>query len=119
MTTNLSVPFQVRFNKSNQATRGTVRSESSDAFSAGERIAKLSVVTLLSIGLVQIPVGLWTGSLGLTADGVDSISDSLVSLIVWVGLHFSRRRPDARFHFGYQILNGMLGDGQHRKPQGI
>lgn len=84
-----------------------MRSESSDAFSAGERIAKLSVVTLLSIGLVQIPVGLWTGSLGLTTDGVDSISDSLISLIVWVGLHFSRRRPDARFHFGYQKVESL------------
>lgn len=76
-------------------------------FTAGERIARLSVITLLSIGIVEIPVGLWTGSLGLTADGVDSISDSIISLIVWVGLHFSRRRPDARFHFGYHKVESF------------
>jgi cation diffusion facilitator family transporter len=84
-----------------------VSQESTDAFSAGERIAKLSVLTLLSIGIVQIPIGLWTGSVGLTADGVTSISDSLISMIVWVGLHFSRRRPDARFHFGYHKVESL------------
>ena len=84
-----------------------VAPESTDTFGAGERIAKLSVVTLLGIGMVQIPVGLWTGSLGLTADGIDSIFDSLISLIVWVGLHFSRRRPDARFHFGYHKVESL------------
>jgi cation diffusion facilitator family transporter len=84
-----------------------VSSESADAFSAGERIAKLSVVTLLSIGVVEISVGFWTGSVGLKAEGVDSISDCVISLIVWVGLHFSRRRPDARFHFGYHKVESL------------
>lgn len=84
-----------------------VPSGSTDAFQAGERIAKLSVLTLVSIGLVELVVGFWTGSLGVTADGVDSISDSVVSLIVWLGLHYSRRRPDARFHFGYHKVESL------------
>lgn len=82
-------------------------SASAEAFQAGERIAKLSVLTLVSIGLVELSVGFWTGSLGLKADGVDSISDSIISLIVWLGLHYSRRRPDARFHFGYQKVESL------------
>lgn len=82
-------------------------SGSAEAFHAGERIAKLSVLTLLSIGLANIALGVWTGSLGLTADGVDSISDSIISLIVWVGLHFSQRRPDHRFHFGYHKVESL------------
>lgn len=82
-------------------------SSSAEAFLAGERIAKLSVITLISIGIVELSVGFWTGSLGLKADGVDSISDSVISLIVWVGLHYSRRRPDARFHFGYQKVESL------------
>ncbi len=84
-------------------------SDSTEAFQAGERIAKLSVISLVSIGLVELTVGFWTGSLGLKADGVDSISDSVVSLIVWLGLHYSRRRPDARFHFGYQKVESLSG----------
>ena len=83
-------------------------SESSvEAFEAGERIAKLSVLTLLTLGVVEIGVGTWTRSLGLSADGVDSLLDSFISLIVWIGLHYSRRRPDARFHFGYHKVESL------------
>jgi len=84
-----------------------VSSRSTEAFTAGEKIAKLSVFTLVSIGVGEIAVGFWTGSLALTADGIDSISDSFISLIVWVGLHFSRRRPDSRFHFGYHKVESL------------
>ena len=80
---------------------------SSRAFQIGERIAKLSVLTLLAIGVVELIAGFWTGSLGLKADGVDSLSDSVISMIVWVGLHYSRRRPDARFHFGYHKVESL------------
>jgi cation diffusion facilitator family transporter len=80
-----------------------------EAFQAGERLAKLSVIFLVRVGLVELTVGFWTGSLGLKADGVDSISDSVVSLIVWLGLHYSRRRPDSRFHFGYQKVESFSG----------
>lgn len=96
-----------RFNKQNHYHIEFVSSQSAEAFRAGERIAKLSVITLLGIGAAEIGVGFWTGSLAVTADGVDSISDSLVSLIVWLGLHFSRRRPDARFHFGYHKVESL------------
>lgn len=78
-----------------------------EAFRAGERIAKLSVITLVCIGLAELSVGFWTGSLGLKADGVDSVSDSVVSLIVWLGLHYSHKRPDDRFHFGYQKVESL------------
>ena len=60
-------------------------------FIEGERIAKLSMVTLICIGLVEILVGQVAHSISLTADGVDSISDAAISMIVWLGLRFSRR----------------------------
>jgi len=60
-------------------------------FIEGERIAKLSMVTLICIGLVEILVGQVAHSISLTADGVDSISDGAISMIVWLGLRFSRR----------------------------
>ena len=81
--------------------------QSVDGFQIAERIAKLSVLTLICIGVVELLVGFWTGSLGLRADGVDSLSDSVISLIVWVGLHYSRRRPDERFHFGYHKVESF------------
>lgn len=80
---------------------------SAQAFQTGEKIAKLSVLTLVTIGAVELIVGFWTGSLGLKADGVDSLSDAVISFIVWMGLHYSRRRPDARFHFGYHKVESL------------
>ena len=81
--------------------------DSHEPLVAGERIAKLSVLTLVIIGVFELLVGRLSLSLGLAADGVTSLLDALISLIVWLGLHFSRRRPDARFHFGYQKVETL------------
>lgn len=78
-----------------------------EPFLAGENIAKLSIITLLTIGVVEFLVGRLTHSVSLTADAVTSLLDALISLIVWIGLHFSRRRPDERFHFGYQKVETL------------
>ena len=66
-----------------------------------ERISRLSVVILLATGAVEILAGEIVGSIAIVADGIDSLSDSVISLIVWMGLRMSSRRPDERFHFGY------------------
>lgn len=68
----------------------------------GGKIAWLSFLTLMAIGIVEILVGWWSGSVSATADGLDSISDSMISLVVWLGLRVSQRKPDDLFHFGYQ-----------------
>ena len=70
-------------------------------FSEGERIAKVSVWTLLALGLAEIGSSLFTGSVALLADGIDSISDAAVNFFVWTGLRFVRRRPSRRFQYGY------------------
>ena len=67
----------------------------------GERVSKAYFFTLIAIGLAELTVGFFSGSLTLTTDGVDSLSDSVISLIVWEGLRFSKKAPDDRFHFGY------------------
>jgi cation diffusion facilitator family transporter len=50
---------------------------------------------------VEVLVGRLSDSVGLTADGIDSLADATVSLVVWQGLRLSRKAPDERFHFGY------------------
>jgi len=70
-------------------------------FVEGERIAKVSVWTLVAIGLAEIASSLFTGSVALLADGIDSISDAGVNFFVWTGLRFVRRRPTHRFQYGY------------------
>ncbi|MEJ7642107.1 MAG: cation transporter, partial [Candidatus Nitrosocosmicus sp.] len=68
---------------------------------AGQKIAKISVITLLSIGIVEIVAGYYSGSNVATADGIDSISDALISFIVLIGLRIAHKPADRKFHFGY------------------
>ena len=78
-----------------------------EGFLAGQRIAKISVVTLISIGIVELLMGHISGSVVATADGVDSMSDAMISFIVLIGLRFARRPADRKFQFGYHKVESF------------
>ena len=79
----------------------------SEGIIAGKRIAKISVVTLLAIGVVEIVTGYLSGSVVATADGIDSVSDAMISFIVLLGLRIAHRPPDKKFHFGYHKVESF------------
>ena len=74
---------------------------------AGKRIAKISVVTLLAIGVVEIVTGYLSGSVVATADGIDSVSDAMISFIVLLGLRIAHKPADKTFHFGYHKVESF------------
>jgi cation diffusion facilitator family transporter len=74
---------------------------------AGQRIAKISVVTLVSIGIVEIIMGQISGSVVATADGIDSLSDAMISFIVLIGLRVAHKPADKKFPFGYQKVESF------------
>ena len=74
---------------------------------AGQRIAKISVVTLTAIGIVELITGFLSGSVVATADGIDSISDAMISFIVLLSLRIAHRPPDRKFHFGYHKVETL------------
>ncbi|HEU4443310.1 MAG TPA: cation diffusion facilitator family transporter [Nitrososphaeraceae archaeon] len=74
---------------------------------AGQRIAKISVITLISIGIVELITGFVSGSVVATADGIDSISNAMISFIVLLGLRIAHRPPDKKFHFGYHKVESF------------
>lgn len=82
-------------------TKVDVRRKYREGLDKGRKIAWLSFLTLLGIGVAEILVGWWSGSVSATADGLDSISDAMISLVVWLGLKISNRKADSLFHFGY------------------
>jgi cation diffusion facilitator family transporter len=84
--------------KSNLLTEGIL---------AGQRIAKISVVTLISIGIAELITGYISGSVVATADGIDSLSDAMISFIVLLGLRIAHRPPDRKFHFGYHKVESF------------
>lgn len=73
-----------------------------------EKIVLVSAIVLTLIGIVEIFAGYFSKSIGLIADGIDSISDSVISFMVWFGLRISRKTPDNKFHFGYYRVETLV-----------
>ena len=67
----------------------------------GGKVARKSFAIQLLVGFAEVFMGIFTLSVALIADGIQSFADAGVSLIVWMGLRISRRAPDGKFHFGY------------------
>jgi cation diffusion facilitator family transporter len=78
-----------------------------EGISAGQRIAKISVITLIGIGIVELITGFVSGSVVATADGIDSLSDAMISFIVLLGLRIAHRPADKKFHFGYHKVESF------------
>ena len=73
----------------------------------GGKVAKRSFFVQLMVGLSELIMGVFTVSIALIADGIQSFADAGVSLIVWIGLRLSRKKPDKRFHFGYHRVETL------------
>lgn len=72
-----------------------------DTLTQGGKVARKSFLIQLMVGFSEVFMGLFTVSVALIADGIQSFADAGVSLIVWIGLRISRRKPDGKFRFGY------------------
>jgi cation diffusion facilitator family transporter len=73
----------------------------------GGAVAEKSFAILVLVGIAEVSIGIFSLSLALIADGVQSFADAVVSLIVWIGLRFSGKAPDGRFHFGYYRVENL------------
>jgi cation diffusion facilitator family transporter len=76
-------------------------------FAEARRAAWLSVWTLFGIGVAEVAISTYTGSLTLLADGLDSMADSLVSFIVWFGIRMLHKPRSNLFHFGYAKIESF------------
>ena len=81
--------------------------DKSKAFEEARRIAWGSIWVLAGIGVAEILISTFTGSLTLFADGLDSIADGLVSFIVWFGIRMIHRPRTNSFHFGYAKIESL------------
>ncbi len=58
-------------------------------------------LNLLAAG-AKLGVGLWTGALSLTADGLDTLFDSLSNVIGVIGVRLGSRPPDEEHPYGHR-----------------
>jgi cation diffusion facilitator family transporter len=77
------------------------RHKKSNTLVQGGKVASKSFSIQLMVGITEVFMGIFTLSVALIADGIQSFADAGVSLIVWIGLRISRKAPDGKFHFGY------------------
>ena len=84
--------------------RGIVLAE----IAKGQQIAIISFLANLLIGFFELGFGLYFSSLALSADGIHSFVDAVVSLTVWLGIRFSQRKADGRFHYGYYKFDAIF-----------
>jgi cation diffusion facilitator family transporter len=82
-------------------TREKYRKKVLGQITKGQGIAIVSFFTNIAIGVIEVYFGAYFGSLALSSDGVHSFVDAVVSLTVFLGIIFSVRRADGRFHYGY------------------
>lgn len=74
----------------------------------GGQIAIISFIANLLVGIFELSFGTFFGSLALSADGIHSFVDAIVSLTVWLGIRFSQRRADGKFHYGYYKFDAIF-----------
>ncbi len=83
---------------------------------ATRRSTWVSVAVNVCLTAVQVSAGVLTGSQGLIADGVHSLSDLLSDCVVLLALHHSRKAADDDHHYGHHryenaaslVLGGLL-----------
>jgi len=66
-----------------------------------QRLALVSMLSHSGFALLKLGTGIVGNSFALIADGVESLADIFSSLIVWSGLRFAGKRPDAEHPYGH------------------
>ncbi|HLS55344.1 MAG TPA: cation diffusion facilitator family transporter [Zeimonas sp.] len=74
-----------------------------------------SLLIVLGFGVLEVVVGLTSGSLALASDGVHMLTDSAALALAWGAQWLSRRRPQPAMSFGYgrieplaALVNGVF-----------
>jgi cation diffusion facilitator family transporter len=67
----------------------------------GQRVAMLGIVASLALAILNIFVGLRTGSVSVFATGLEFVGDVMASSIVLLGLFVAARPPDENHPYGH------------------
>jgi cation diffusion facilitator family transporter len=75
---------------------------SSERLKYAKKEAKISITGNSSLALLKILTGIFTGSMAVLADGVDSSFDILTSIITYIASVISNKPPDKEHPFGHE-----------------
>ena len=83
---------------------------------ATKRSTWISIAVNIGLTISQVIAGILSGSQGLIADGIHSLSDLIADFVVLFAVHHSQKAPDDDHHYGHQryenaaslVLGGLL-----------
>lgn len=84
------------------------KSKAFKGLNVAKKITGISVITLISIGIVDLVIGYFGGSVTAMADGLYYFSSAMISFIVLLGLGIAHRPADKKFHFGYHKVESFI-----------
>src|SRR5438270_9302474 len=67
----------------------------------GARLALIGLFVNIAFAVIKILGGVFGNSYALIADGIESALDVAGSLVIWGGLRFAARPPDATHPYGH------------------
>ena len=75
--------------------------------SAPARGLGIACLVVLGYSIVEIVVGLASGSLALASDGLHMLTDALALALAWGAQWIARRPPDSQLTFGYERAESL------------
>ncbi|MFZ2266711.1 MAG: cation diffusion facilitator family transporter [Azonexus sp.] len=76
--------------------------ETPEREAATKRSTWISVAVNILLTITQVMAGLISGSQGLIADGIHSLSDLIADFVVLLAIHHSKKEADEDHHYGHQ-----------------
>jgi cobalt-zinc-cadmium efflux system protein len=67
----------------------------------------LACLTVFGFSIVEVVVGLVSGSLALASDGLHMLTDGLALALAWGAQWIARRPPDSQLTFGYERVESL------------
>src|SRR5437868_10654523 len=73
----------------------------SQSLQIGARLALIGLVVNIAFAIIKILGGVFGNAYALIADGMESALDVAGSIVIWGGLRFAARPPDATHPYGH------------------
>src|SRR5437588_12332075 len=73
----------------------------SQSLQIGARLALIGLIINIAFAIIKIAGGLFGNAYALIADGMESALDVAGSIVIWGGLRFAARPPDATHPYGH------------------
>ncbi len=74
-----------------------------------KKASLIGIVGNSCLAVFKLAAGLFSGSLAVIADSLNSLSDLPGSLLVWYGLRKARKPPDTKHPFGHGDVEALIG----------